>query len=258
MTRVVSEGFTPPSPNDFWQPLIGNGAFAFTRPMLLMILSAAVVIGVGLAATRNLKVVPGKGQFVFESMYDFVRNTIGKEMLGEKNFLPYMPLLFSLFFMILVNNLFGVIPFLQYPTNARFGFPVALTIIVFGLYLFLGFKRRGFIGYFGSLLPEGLPWWLKPFIFFIEFLTYFLIRPVTLALRLFGNMFAGHILLLLMATGAEYMLLHGGAPLKVMSVGPFVMNIVMTFFELLVEFLQAFIFTLLAALYISDSLSDHH
>ncbi|MDN5794105.1 MAG: F0F1 ATP synthase subunit A [Brevibacterium aurantiacum] len=258
MTRVVAEGFTPPEPSDFWQPLVGDGAFAFTRPMALMIISAVFVIALGLIGTRALKVVPSKGQFLFESMYDFVRNTIARDMLGEKNFKPYLPLLVTMFLMILVNNLFGVVPVLQYPTMSRFGFPVALTLIVFVLYLYLGFKRRGFVGYFKNLLPEGIPGWLKGPIFFIEFLTYFFTRPVTLSLRLFGNMFAGHILLLLMALGAEYMLLNGGAALKVMSVAPFLMYFLMTFFEILVEFLQAFIFTLLAALYISDSISEHH
>lgn len=258
MMRVATEGFTPPSPSDFWQPLIGDGAFAFTRPMALMILAAGVTIAIGLMATRALKVVPSKGQFLFESVYDLVRNTIARDMLGEKEFLRFVPLLFALFTLILINNLFGIIPFIQYPTNSRIGFPLALTLIIYLLYLFLGFKRRGVGGYFASLLPPGLPGWLKLPLFLIECLTYFVVRPVTLALRLFGNMFAGHILLMLMALGAEYLLLHGGGALKLASVAPFIMYFLMTFFEMLVQFLQAFIFTMLAALYIGDSLSDHH
>lgn len=131
-------------------------------------------------------------------------------------------------------------------------------MLVWLLYLYLGFKRKGFVGYFKGLVPAGLPGWLAPALFIIELITYFFTRPVTLALRLFGNMFAGHILLLLMALGGEYLLIHGGPLFKVLSIGPFGMAILMTFFELLVEFLQAYIFTLLAALYISDSLADHH
>ncbi|MFV0458768.1 MAG: F0F1 ATP synthase subunit A [Actinomycetales bacterium] len=252
------EGFVPPGPSDFWQPLIGHGDFAITRPMLLMVLSTVLICVFALMWSRNLKVVPSRGQWLWESTYGIVRNSLARDLLGEKNFRPYLPLLFALFMVILVNNLFGVIPVLQYPTMSRIGFPAGLALIVWLLYLYLGFKRRGFLGYFAGLVPQGLPGWLVPPLLIIELITYFFTRPVTLALRLFGNMFAGHILLLLMALGGEYLLIEGSPLMKVLSIGPFAMAILMTFFELLVEFLQAYIFTLLSALYISDSLSDHH
>ncbi len=251
-------GFVPPGPSDFWQPLIGDGPFAFTRPMILMIISTVIVVVLGLALSRNLKVVPSKGQWMWESTYSFVRNSIARDVMGEKIFKPYLPLLFSLFLTILINNVFGVIPVLQYPTMARIGFPAGLAILVYLLYLFLGMRKSGVGGYFANLVPAGLPGWLVVPLFIIEAITFFFTRPVTLALRLFGNMFAGHIIVLLMALGGEYMLLHMGPAFKVMSIAPFAMSLVMTFFELLVEFLQAYIFTLLAALYISDSLADHH
>ncbi len=252
------EGFVPPSAEDFWQPLVGDGNFALTRPMVLMLIATVVVIVIGLVGTRRLQVVPSKGQWMFESVYGFVRNSVARDVMGEKHFKPYLPLLFSLFLVILVNNLFGVIPVLQYPTMSRIGFPIGLAILVYLLYLYLGFRKKGIGGYFAGLVPAGLPGWLVLPLFIIEFITYFIVRPVTLGLRLFGNMFAGHIILMLMALGGEYMLLHGGPALKVMSIAPFAMSLIMTFFELLVEFLQAYIFTMLAALYIADSLSEHH
>jgi F-type H+-transporting ATPase subunit a len=129
---------------------------------------------------------------------------------------------------------------------------------VFVVYLAIGMRRQGVLGYIMGLLPPGLPGWIKPLVFFLELITYFFTRPVTLALRLFGNMFAGHLLLLLFTLGAEYMLLHGSGILPVLSVAPFVMTFVMTGFELLVQFLQAYIFTLLSALYIAGSLADEH
>jgi F-type H+-transporting ATPase subunit a len=258
LLAAAGESFEAPGVRDFWQPLVGDGAFAVTRPMVVMVLSVVLIAVVLLSATRRLSVVPSKGQAVTEAVYDIVRNSIARDILGTRNFRPYLPLLFALFVLILVNNLFGVIPGVQYPTMARVAFPTALAVVVFLLYLALGFRRKGFVGYVKSLVPPGLPAWIVPLIFFLELLTYFFTRPVTLALRLFGNMFAGHILLLLMTLGGEYMLLHGGPALKAMSIGPFAMSFVLTIFEILVEFLQAYIFTLLAALYIAGSLADEH
>ncbi len=252
------EGFTPPSLEDFWQPYVGEGAFALTRPMTLMVFSTVLIAVVMLLATKRLSVVPTKGQALTEGVYDLVRNSIGREILGSKDFLRFVPLLFSMFLLILVNNLFGVIPVLQYPTMARIGFPLALAIVVYLVYLFIGMRRKGVFGYLKGLLPPGIPWWLVPLFFFLEIVTFFVTRPATLTLRLFGNMFAGHMLLLLMALGGEHLLLHGGPILKIASIGPFAMAFLLTIFELLVEFLQAYIFTLLAALYIAGSLADEH
>ncbi len=257
---LIAEGdsFEPPALKDFWQPYIGEGNFALTRPMTLMIFSTVLIVVVMLLATRRLSVVPSKSQAATEGLYDLVRNSIGRELLGSKEFMRYVPLLFAMFILILVNNLFGVIPVIQYPTMARIAFPIALAAVVIGVYLAIGFKRRGVFGYLKSLLPPGLPWILIPLFFFLEIVTFFFTRPVTLALRLFGNMFAGHMLLLLMALGGEHLLLHGGPVGVGLSVGPFAMTFLLTIFELLVEFLQAYIFTLLAAMYIAGSLADEH
>jgi F-type H+-transporting ATPase subunit a len=169
-----------------------------------------------------------------------------------------VPLLFSMFMLILVNNLFGVIPPFQFPTMSRIGFPVALTLVVYVTYHYIGIKRVGVGAYFKNLLPAGLPGWIKPLIFVLEIITFFVTRPLTLALRLFGNMFAGHLLLLLFITGGEYLFINGGFGLKLAGVGSFGMAFVLTVFEILIEFLQAYIFTLLAAMYIAGSLSDEH
>ncbi len=251
-------GFEPPGLKDFWQPYVGDGAFAVTRPMTLMVFSTVLLVAVLLVGTRRLSVVPTKGQTLTEGLYDVVRNSIGRDILGSKDFLRFVPLLFAMFMLILVNNLFGVIPGIQYPTMARIGFPLALAGVVYLTYLFIAVRRKGFLGYLKGLVPPGLPGWIVPLVLFLEVLTFFVTRPVTLALRLFGNMFAGHMLLLLMALGGEYLLLNGGPVLKIMSIGPFAMNVVLIVFELLVEFLQAYIFTLLAALYIASSLADEH
>ncbi len=253
------EGFVAPGIGDFWQPLFGtDGAFAVTRPMVVLVLSTVLIAVVMVMATRKLTVVPSKGQAVVEAGYSFVRNGIARDIIGTKNFRPFLPLLFAMFLLILVNNVMGIVPLVQYPTMARVGFPAAIALIVYFLYLYLGVKKMGAAGYIKHMVPPGLPLPLALFVGFLELISYFFTRPVTLALRLWGNMFAGHLLLLLFALGGEYMLLHGGPVLKVLSIGPFAMSFVMTGFELLVEFLQAYIFTLLAALYIAGSLADEH
>jgi F-type H+-transporting ATPase subunit a len=253
------EGFEAPSAPDFWQPLFGtDGSFAITRPSIVLLLSVALISVVLLRVTRRMAMVPGKSQFAAESTYGLVRNSLARDIIGSHEFLRFVPLLFTMFVLILVNNLFGIIPFVQYPTMSRIGFPAALTLMVFAVYHYLGIKKHGFVGYHKAMVPPGLPGFIVPFIFFLELLTFYVTRPLTLALRLFANMFAGHLLLLVFILGGEYMLLHGGLGLKVMSFGAFGLGIVMTFFELLVQFLQAYIFTLLAALYIAGSLADEH
>jgi len=254
------ESFVAPTPANFWQPLIaGDGAWAITRPAVVCLLSVGLLGWFFVASTRRLSLVPGKGQWRAEMAYDFVRNTIARDVIGSKDFLPFVPLLMTMFSMILVNNLFGVLPFVQFPTFSRIGFPIVLTAIVFVVYHVVGIRRKGgVLPWLKSMIPAGLPGWIVPLMFVLELLTYFVTRPVTLALRLFGNMFAGHLLLLVFTLGGEFLLLHGAAPLKVAGVLSFLFTIMMTFFEVLVEFLQAFIFTMLAALYIAGAVADEH
>lgn len=250
--------FEPPTTADFYQPLIGDGPWAITRASVVILLSVALISWFLIATTRKAAVVPGKGQWATEGVYGLVRNGIARDIIGSHDFLKFVPMLFSMFMLILVNNLFGIIPPIQFPTMSRIGFPLALTLVVYVVYHYLGFKNKGAAGYFKSLVPGGLPGWIVPFVFVLELITYFITRPLTLALRLFGNMFAGHMLLLLFILGGEYMLVHGGIGLKVVGVGSFGMAFVLTVFEALIEFLQAYIFTMLAATYIAGALADEH
>lgn len=251
-------GFHAPTPAEFYQPLIGHGDFAITRPMVVLAISVALLAWVLVATTKQAAVIPGKGQWVIENAYNFVRNGLARDIIGSRDFLKFVPLLFSMFMLILVNNLFGIIPPIQYPTMSRIGFPIALTLLVFVIYHAVGIKKSGVWGHVKHMIPPGLPKPIYVLIIPLELLTYFVTRPLTLALRLFGNMFAGHLLLLLFITGGEYMLIHGGLGLKLAGVGSFGMAFVLTAFEGLIEFLQAYIFTLLAATYIAGSLADEH
>lgn len=254
-------GFESPGTSDFWWPLIGGDSnWAITRPAVVFLLSAGLLAWFFVGATGKLSLVPTKRQFMIEGTYNFVRNSIGRDIIGTKDFRPFLPLLFTLFTLILANNVFGILPFVQYPTLSRVAFPMVLTLIVYLTYHAVAIRRKhGVLGYLKSLVPPGLPGWLVPIMFVLEFLTYFFIRPTTLALRIFGNMLAGHLMLLVFIVGGEYLLLHSGnVGLMGAGVLSFAFSIVMTFFELLVEFLQAFIFTLLTALYLSDAVSEHH
>jgi F-type H+-transporting ATPase subunit a len=260
VTIVVSaaEEFVPPSAPDFWQPLVGDGAFAITRTMVVMVLVTIGLAAVMMLATRRLGVVPGRGQYRLEAVYGLVRNSVGRDIIGSAHFRPYLPLLLTLFTVILVNNLMGIVPFVQFPTMSRIGFPLALALSVYVVYLAAGVKRRGLVGFLKNLVPSGLPFWVVPVVFVLELVTFLITRPVTLTLRLFGNMFAGHILLLLFALGGEYLLLHGEGLLKLVALPAFLMFFLFSAFEILIAFLQAYVFILLASVYIAEVYADDH
>lgn len=253
-----SETFESPGIADFWQPLVGDGAFALTRTMVVFGITALLLSVVLVQISGRLKMVPGKTQFAVEGVYSFVRNSLGRDIIGSKDFKPFLPLLFSLFIVILVNNLYGVVPLIQFPTFSRLGYAVALTAVVYVTYHTVGIRRKGFGGWLKSFVPSGLPGWIIPLMFVLEFATYVIIRPATLALRLMGNMLAGHLLLLVFTLGGEFLLLHSSAINKVPGTLSFGMTLVMSAFEILVEFLQAYVFVLLTAVYIAGAVADEH
>jgi len=247
-----------PGPNDFWLPLFGPEGWEVTEQMVWGGVAVVVLCSVMVAISSRAKVVPTKGQWLFEGFYNIPRNSVARDMIGTKHFLKFVPLLVSLFSLILLTNLFGVLPPVMNPVSGSIGFPIAFTIVVYVVYHWIGFKRHGFVGYFKHMVPAGLPVGVIPVIFFLELVTYFITRPLTLALRLFGNMFAGHMLILLLAGAAGYFLIDGEGIMRALSVPTYLMAGVMFVFEMLIQFLQAFVFTLLAASYIASALADDH
>jgi F-type H+-transporting ATPase subunit a len=249
-------GFQPPGVQDFQFPAIVAGV---TKPVVLIALSVIIVAVFFVMAANRAKLVPGKFQFAAEGIYDFVRNSIARDLIGSKEARPYLPLLLTLFCFILVNNLFGFFPFLQFPTMSHVGFPYALAGMVWVIYNFVGLRRHGFVGYLKlQTWPPGVPGWVRFILTPIEFISNILVRPVTLSLRLFANMFAGHLVLLVFILGGEYLLVHGSIGLKIASPFAFLLAIVLSFFELLVQFLQAYIFVALTASYIGGALTEEH
>ena len=251
-------GFEAPGVADFDLPPIA-GIPGLTKPVLELVLSVVIIYAFFRLAVREPKLVPSKGQFLGESFHGLVRNTIARDMIGPE-FLKYVPFLTTLFAFILVNNLFGIIPFIQFPTFSHPGVPYALALLVWLLFTAVGIRHHGFGGYLRiSTWPPDVPWWVRIILTPIEFISNIILRPVTLSLRLFGNMFAGHLLLLVFILGGEYMLFVADAvTLKVLSPVAFLMGIVFTFFEAFVQVIQAYIFVMLTASYIGTVLADDH
>jgi F-type H+-transporting ATPase subunit a len=210
-------------------------------------------------AARRAAVVPDKMQFAGESLYGFVRNDIALDAIGHEGmkFVPYLATLFSF---IAVLNLSGIIPFLQFPATSSIAIPLFLAVVSWVIFLYQGIKRQGFVKYFKDMMfPPGIPWPVYILLAPIEFFSTVIVRPLTLTLRLTFNMFAGHLVLLLFILGGEYLLVHYGGIVGIAAGSVSLLgSIVLTFFEGFVQILQAYVFTLLSALYIGGALADEH
>jgi F-type H+-transporting ATPase subunit a len=250
-------GFVPPSSKDFQLPPIFGDNVYTTKPILLVFLSVILISTFFVLSARKAAIIPSKFQFAGESVYSFVRENLAKEVIGH-DFMRFVPYLFTLFTFILVNNLFGIIPLIQFPTMSHVSFPYILAISTYLVFHYVGVRKQGAFKYFKEILfMPGVPKAAYILITPLEVLTFFVVRPLTLSLRLFANMFAGHLLLLVFILGGEH-LFQGVIGLKLISPFAFSIGIVLTFFEFMVQCLQAYIFTLLAALYIAGALADEH
>lgn len=258
---LTAEGFTPPGPSSFdLPPIFGHEAGLFTKPQFLLVIAAIVVFGFFYLASRRTAMVPGKLQYAGEQAYGFVRNSIARDVIGSPDFLKFVPLLLATFYFILLNNVYGIIPFIQFPSFSRASFAYGLAALVWILYNAIGIKKHGFFGYLKHVtVPAGITGPILVLIIPLEFFSTIIVRPVTLALRLFANMFAGHLLLILFALGGEYLLLEADNVFyKPVGIIAFLLAIAISFLELLVQFLQAYVFTLLTAMYIQGALAEEH
>jgi F-type H+-transporting ATPase subunit a len=244
-----------PGPSYIFTPFFKIGSFAFTKPMLLALVSCVVVVGFFWAAFAHPQRVPRRAQNLGELGIGFVRDQILRPMMGKAGD-GFLPFLVALFFFIWVMNLMEVIPVAQYPAMSQIAFPGALMLMVYITYTYLGIKHQGLGGYFSNMIPRGVPWPILIILAPVEILQYIIVRPFTLAVRLFANMFAGHILLLVFTLATWYLLsLSIGL---VFSATSFILTIVLTGFEMLIQALQAYIFTILTAQYIGGSLEGGH
>jgi F-type H+-transporting ATPase subunit a len=254
-------GFGAPSSEDFnIPPMFPGTPFEWLdKPVIQLVLAAVIVAGFFLLATKSVQLVPGRLQYAAEKFHGVVRDQIARDNIGPE-FRKFVPYLVALFAFLLVNNLFGIVPLIQFPTVARPGMAYALALVSWLIYNIVGIRKQGFGGYIQLMTwPPGVPGWVRIILTPIEFLSNIILRPVTLAFRLFGNMFAGHLLLLVFIFGAEYMLIEAQSiTLHVLSPFAAIMAIVFTGFEAFIQVIQAYIFTVLTASYIGASLADEH
>jgi len=228
---------------------------------IAMIAVAAALISIILfliASRRDPQVAPTGVRNLAEVIIEFIEESIVMQTLGKSG-LRWTPFLLSLFIFIFLVNIPGVIPIIQMPATARIAIPLSLALLVWVIYIGTGIKHQG-IGYFGHLLwPPGVPTALKPLVGFIEFISTIFVTPFSLTVRLMANMLAGHILLVTFALLTEALLLAETSQLFLvpMSILPFGMLMFLTAFEILVSFLQAYIFAILAAVYINNSTVGH-
>ncbi len=244
---------TPASVNELFElPFVGG----LNRTMILTVLAAVLVVAFFYFSFRKRSLVPGKLQTLAETALGFVRDEIAVGIIGPKHGLKYFPYLASIFFFILVGNLMEVFPLTLFPIASRIGLPAFLALITWVLFLFAGIKEQGFGGYFGHMIkPPGVPIFLVPLVGLIELVSTLLVRPFSLAVRLFANMAAGHVMLSLLLLSSWVML--GSLPSgNVAGLWGFLwagLGLFIYLFEILVAVLQAYIFTLLSAVYIQTS-----
>ena len=232
---------------------------SFNKISLIAVLAATIGTVVFLLAGRQSAQTAPRGiRNVAESTVEFIENGVVMQTMGRDG-LGWTPFLLSLFTFIYLCNVPGIIPFLQMPATARMALPAALALMVWVVYNGAGIKHQGFIGYFKSVLfPPGVPKALYVLVTPIEFISAIIVRPFSLAVRLFANMLAGHILLVTFALLTESLLQAKNKILIPFGVLPMGMLIFLTGFEVLVAFLQAYIFTILTAVYIGGAVHPEH
>ena len=261
--HLVPEGCGFPAPNGdifFFDPYLTLSIlginFEITKAVVLMVVGSVIVVTFFLVAFSRPKLIPGKTQLVGEYGYLFVRDGIAREIIGKDGD-RFVPFLTTIFF-IWIMNLMGVLPFAQFPVMSRLMFPAGLALIVYITYMYLGMKHQGPWGFFrNAMFPPGLPVFVYVLLAPIELLGLLIVRPFTQAIRLFANMFAGHLLLVTFSVGAFYLLSPSIIGL-IGSAASFIVVIALTGFEMFIQGLQAYIFTLLTAVYISGSLHAEH
>ena len=252
------EGFEGPTKDVFNTPHwfgvdLGPIDFYLNKATALTIFAAVFVGVLFWLGFRKASVVPRGVQNLCESVYDCIDLQVARDVIGPKGH-KYTPYLVVLFSFVLICNLLAIVPGAQFPATARIAVPMLLALITYGLFNYAGIKANGAKGYFKELVdpaptaPLGIRIMLAP----IEVLSTLIVRPFTLAIRLFANMFAGHMLLLIFSLGAEYLLER---PPYVFGAVSLLMAIVMTGFELVIDVLQAYIITILTAAYIGGALA---
>jgi F-type H+-transporting ATPase subunit a len=232
------------------------------RLELIRILVLVLLVLFLLLGTRRLKLVPGRRQVVTEFILGFPRNSIIIETLGEKDGRRFMPILMTVFFVTIGMNLTGIVPGLQLAGTAVIGIPLIEAVILYIVFIYAGIRKHGGGFFKAALFPPGVPWPLYILLTPVEFVSTFIVRPISLTLRLLMNLVAGHMLLALCWAATQFflvtLLFSDGNFLGLLGIGTFAFGIIFFGLELFVALLQAYVITILGAIYIQLSLADEH
>ena len=230
---------------------IGGAHFAFTNSALFMVLTVGLIGAFLILSTNSRALVPNRLQLLSEMSYEFIANMV-RTTAGTEG-MKFFPMVFSLFMFILIANLFGMFPYF-FTVTSHIVVTAAMALLVFGIVIVYGFMRNG-LKFLKIFAPSGIPIYILPLVVLIEVIS-FLSRPLSLSLRLFGNILAGHIVLKVFG-GMVVALLSAGwwAPLAIL---PFGMAVALTGLEFLVAGLQAFVFTVLTCVYLNDAIHPGH
>jgi len=236
---------------------IGN--FEVTRTEVLMFLAAFIVLTLFYFGLRQQRLVPSKFGVAMEGMVGFVRDGIGRDVIGPES-TKYVPYLLAMFSFLLVGNLFSVTPLINFPITSRMAIPAFLSLVTYWIFVIVGFSKNHFRYLIDTAWPKAVPIGLRWLVGLIELVSIFLLRPITLAVRLFANMVAGHLMLtLLLGSGVIFIAAIPEIGVKgAIGIFWFALGLFMYLLEILIAVLQAYIFTLLTAIYIESSIHFEH
>jgi F-type H+-transporting ATPase subunit a len=257
---IGSTSFEAPTITELFEfrPIFTIGGLEVTFPTLVMLGMTLLIIVFFWRAFSKPKLVPTGLQNVAEAgVLDFIRDQIAVSVIGPEG-ASWLPFLTAMFFWVFLNNFMSIFPIIQFPVTSRMAYPATLAIMVWFVYNGVGIKQQGFFKYFKNIMfPPGVPKAIYVLLSPIELFSTVFVRPITLSVRLFANMVAGHLILGVLFVGSS-VFIAGGALGKIGYVAPFGLSIILMGLELFVIFMQAFIFTILTAVYISGALHPDH
>ncbi|MDO4665737.1 MAG: F0F1 ATP synthase subunit A [Actinomycetaceae bacterium] len=260
MFMPMDHEFHAPSLEDFFPPsfaFVGT-PFEINRLMLVRLIVLVVFTIMFTLYVRRAKLVPGRAQATLEFLLDFVKTNVSEQMLGRTMATKYNGVVAIVFFTALFMNLAGIVPGLNIAGTAVAGLPLVMALFSYIAFVYAGIREQGFGKYFkASLFPAGVPWYMYFLLTPIEAFSTFVSRPFSLFIRLLANMIAGHFLLALCLASTNFFILYVAGPMKALGALTFISAIFMTLFEMLVAFLQAYIFAMLTAAYIDLSVHSH-
>ena len=239
--------------------MVGGIEFKITFVTIVMFVLTAAIAAIFYAGTRRATVIPSKLQNALEAGVDAVRENIVAPTLGADGE-RYMPLLAGMFFFVFAMNFMEVVPGIQFPISSHMAIPAFFAALSYVIFNYIGIREQGPINYFkGIMFPPGVPKPIYIILTPIEFFSTLIFRPITLAVRLFANMMAGHVMLTIFFVASAYFLYRSDSLfLHILSPFPFVLAVILTGFEMFIGLIQAFIITILTSVYIAGALHPEH